>query len=233
MRAWIIGLAMLAWPAWAQQAPVLDGKATLSGPVAEMLAVSAQPLSKEAVRGLITAYINGQTQTAEDKDFFSELASGLAVDVTTPAKLIRIAPLAPEPLHTVKLLTSPPNLNTLWKQPGEPARDLLEVARWGERGRGRIVQFMANTLYGAWKRSAVTNGYKAWMEEYPRAYGAFESTAYDAAKGTVDAEMLKQAKLLLKDAMVQLFAKCKADGREPPPLFLYDLPLQSVGTPTP
>ena len=226
MRAWIAGLALLAAPAMAQQS--LDGKASLSGRTADILRYSAQPLSKEAVRSLISVYINkqpGEAQTPEERDFFAELASGRAVETTIPDKVVMIAPLVGEPLHDVNLLITPPNLNTLWKQNGEPAKDMLEIARWGERGRGRVVQYIANMLYGAWSRSSVQNGYAPWMDEWLGGHNAFERVA--------DAEDMKRARLLLKDAMVQVFAKCKADGREPPPKFLYDVQLASVGVPMP
>lgn len=228
MRVWIVGLALLVEPAMAQQTPVLDGKAELSGRTADILRYSAQPLSKEAVRSLISVYINkqpGETQTPEEKDFFAELASGGAVETTLPDRIIKIAPLVGDPLHDVRLLITPPNLNSLWKQDGQPAKDLLEIARWGERGRGRVVQYMANMLYGAWSRSTVQNAYQPWMSEWLGGYNAFERVA--------DQEELKRAKLLLKDALVEVFARCKADGREPPPKFLYDVQLASVGAPMP
>ena len=226
MRAWMIGLALVSAPAMAQQA--LDGRASLSGRMADVLRESAHPLSKEAVRGLISVYINkqpGEVQTPEEKDFFAELASGRPVETKIPDKVVMTAPLVGEPLHDVNLLVTPPNLNTLWKQNGQPAKDMLEIARWGERGRGRIVQYMANMLYGAWSRSSVQNGYRPWMEEWLGGHNAFERVA--------DAEDMKRARLMLKDAMVQVLAKCKEDGRDPPPMFLYDVQLASVGAPMP
>jgi hypothetical protein len=84
---------------------------------------------------------------------------------------------------------------------------------------------MANMLYGAWSRSSVQNGYTPWIEEWLGGYNAFERVA--------DAEDIKRARLLLKDAMVQVFNKCKADGRDPPPKFLYAVQLASVGVPMP
>ena len=170
MRIGMIALALLATVStMAQQAPVLDGKANLTGPVADSLAYSAPVPTKESVRSLIISYINrpaSTPQTPEEKDFFAELASGAAVEVTLPGKTVNLPPLSPEPLKLVKLLLAPPNLNTLWKQPGEPTLLLIEFSRWGDRGRNRVTGYMANMLYGAWSRSTVKTAYSAFVSEY-------------------------------------------------------------------
>jgi hypothetical protein len=67
--------------------------------------------------------------------------------------------------------------------------------------------------------------YHDWVSEYAGVSNAMDSIMDPAVK--------TEARLLLKSAVEQVFAKCKADKRVAPPLFLYDLPLVSVGVPSP
>jgi hypothetical protein len=212
--------AMLAAPAFGQAA--LDGKATLSGKAAEALGSGIS--TKEQVRGVIIAAI-GDGLSPEESDFFKEVAAGGAVDTFAAGKTVRVGPLTGDALAIAKLLIAPPNLNTLWKSHGEPILQMVEMSRWGDFGRNRVTGFMANQLYAAWARSEVRTAYRDWVSEYAGVTNAMDTIADPAVK--------TEAKLLLKAAVEQVFAKCKADGREPPPLFLYDLPLISVGVPMP
>lgn len=222
MRTWVATFVVLAAPAMAQEAPVLDGKATLSGQAGEM--VTAGPATKEQVRGLIVAALTDKI-SAEELDFFRELASGGAVDTAAGGKMVRVGPLGADALTVAKLIVAPPNLNTLYKSHGEPMLQMLEMSRWGDAAKNRVSGFMANKLYAAWMTSSVNNAYRDWVPEYLGIVNAMDTIA--------DPAMKTEAKLLLKSAIEQVFAKCKADGREPPPLFLYDLALIPVGVPRP
>ena len=84
---------------------------------------------------------------------------------------------------------------------------------------------MSNKLYAAWSKSAVRTAYREFVSEI--------SGVSNAILEIEDPAVKTEAKLLLKSAMEQLLAKCKADGRDPPPRFLYDIPLESVGVPMP
>lgn len=219
MRAFILAaLVMLAAPAVAQ--PVLDGKATLSGKTAEALANGVA--TREQVRAVIVAAVSDKLQ-AEETDFFNELAAGAAVDVAVDGKTSRVGPVTGEALGVVKLVAAPPNLNTLWKSPGEPMRQMLEMSRWGDWGRSRVTGFMGNKLYSAWTKSSVMNAYTAWVQEFAGVNNAIMAIADPAEK--------TEARLLLKTAMEQVLASCKTDGREPPQVFLYNYALESVGQP--
>ena len=212
-------VALLA-PAWAQSA--LNGKSVLPGAAGEALASGFA--TKEQVRAVIVAAI-GDGLSPEETDFFKEVAAGVAVDAAVAGKTVRVGPLTGDALATAKLVAAPPNLNSLWKSHGEPMLQMVEMSRWGDAGKNRVTGFMANKLYAAWAKSTVVTAYREWMAEFTGVQNAMDTIVAPAVK--------TEAKLLLKSAMEQLFAKCKADGREPPPLFLYDLAFTSVGTPRP
>lgn len=219
MRAWVlVSLVLFAMPAAAQ--PALDGKATLSGAPGDVVAKGVT--TKDQVRAVIVAAI-GDRFSAEETDFFNELASGAAVNVVANGKASRVAPLTGEALALAKLVAAPPNLNTLWKARGEPMLQMIEVSRWGDTGKSRVIGFMGNNLYASWTRSDVRNAYSDWVSTFSAVNNSMSEIADPAVK--------TEAKLLLKAAMEQVFAKCKADGREPPALFLYDIAFLSVGQP--
>lgn len=220
MRTWLVVLAAMAAPAMAQEPPTLDGKAVLSGKAGEVLAGGVA--TKEQVRGLIVAAIS-DGMSPEDSDFFREVAAGAAVNAVVDGTTMRVAPLAGDALALAKLIAAPPNLNTLYKAHGEPMLQMIEMSRWGDLGKNRVTGFMANKLYAAWTKSDVRNAYNAWVSEFSGINNAMGQIADPAVK--------TEAKLLFKSAMEQVFAKCKADGREPPALFLYDIAFISVGQP--
>lgn len=221
MRMVALAAAMfVAAPAFGQAA--LDGKATLSGKAAEALGSGIS--TKEQVRGVIIAAV-GDGMSPEESDFFKEVAAGGAVDTLAAGKTVRVGPLAGEALAIANLLVAPPNLKTLWKSPGEPILQMVEMSRWGDFGRNRVTGFMANQLYAAWARSSVMTAYRDWVSEYVGVSNAIDSITDPAVE--------TEARLLLKSAVEQVFAKCNADQRVTPPLFLYDLPLLSVGVPSP
>ncbi|MDP3739214.1 MAG: hypothetical protein Q8R02_17620 [Hyphomonadaceae bacterium] len=212
--------AMLAAPAVAQTP--LDGKAVLLGKAGEALAGGVA--TKEQVRGVIVAAI-GDGLSPEESDFFKEVAAGGAVDAAVGGKTVRVGPLTGDALATARLIAAPPNLNTLWKERGEPTLQLIEMARWGDAPRNRVTGFMANKLYSAWTKSDVLHAYTPWVQEYAGINNALSEIADPAVK--------TEGKLLLKSAVEQVFAKCAADMRVAPPLFLYEFALVSVGVPRP
>jgi hypothetical protein len=215
---------MLAAPALAQ-AP-LDGKAVAGGPVGDALrkAVTSPGIAAEEMRQVMRAMIARQIP-ADDKDLLAELAAGAAVEVMVDGPPVHVPALAPDVLAIAKIMSVPPNHNTLWKQRGEPTLQLIEMSRWGDTAKNRVTGFMANKLYAEWAKSSVNNAYSQWVQEYAGVTNAIIEIADPAVK--------TEAKLLLKSAMEQVFAKCKADARVTPPYFLYSLPLESVGVPSP
>lgn len=219
-----LAVALLGASAWAQGA--LDGKAKAGGAVGDVLrqAVASPGINAEEMRQLMRATID-RKQPAEDKDLLAELASGAAVEVMMDGPAVRVPALAPDVLAIAKIMSVPPNLNTLWKSQGEPILQLVEMSRWGDGPKNRVSGFMANQLYAAWTRSDPLRAYGPWVSEYAGVTNAIISIEDPAVK--------TEMKLLLKAAMEQVFARCKADMRVAPPLFLYDLPLQSVGVPRP
>ena len=214
--------ALLGANAWAQ--PVLDGKATATGAVGDALrqAMDSPGIQAEELRMLMRTMID-RKQPPEDKDLLAELASGAAVQVTMDGRSVRVPALAPDVLAIAKIMSAPPNLNTLWKSHGEPMLQLVEMSRWGDMAKNRVTGFMANNLFAAWTKSNVRTGYREWMAEFTVVQNAMDTIADPAVK--------TEAKLLLKSAMEQVFAKCQAAGKELPPLFLYDLAFTSVGAP--
>jgi len=128
-------------------------------------------------------------------------------------------------LAIAKLMSAPPNLNTLWMQAGEPTLQLVEMSRWGDPAKTRISGFMSNKLYVAWSKSTVQNTYSPFVSEFAGINNAVMAIADPAVK--------TEARLLLKSAVEQVFASCKKDGREPPPHFLYAFAFESVGVPHP
>lgn len=220
----VVVAGLLAAPAFAQA--LLDGKATAGGPVGDALrqAVASSGISQDEMRQLMAAIVV-RKQPAEDKDLLAELASGVPVSVQTDGLSLRVPALAPDVLAVAKIMSVPPNLNTLWKQGGEPTLQLIEISRWGDEPKNRVIGFMANNLNGAWTRSEVRTAYREFVAEMAGARNSIEEIADPAVK--------TEAQLLLKSAMEQVFAKCKTDGREPPPLFLYDLAFRTVGLPRP
>lgn len=145
MRTWVVMLAVLAAPAMAEGAPVLDGKAALSGKAGEALA--GVIATKEQVRSIIVAAISDGL-SPQEADFFKEAAAGGAVDAAASGKTVRVGPLTGEALATAKLVAAPPNLNELYKTHGEPMLQMVEMSRWGDAGKNRVTGFMAQALCG-------------------------------------------------------------------------------------
>ncbi|RYG36383.1 MAG: hypothetical protein EON93_05145 [Burkholderiales bacterium] len=229
MRVFVIAAAvLLAAPAWAQ--PVVDGKASVDEHVGSTVESYLENMKYpeggvSSFRSIISYVVSRGGMTPEERDLFVELASGSPVEVTAPGKTFRVPALTGRPLAIAKLFTAPPNLNTLWKQQYEPALTLVEMSRWGAPAKNRITDFMANKLYAAWIPSRVSNSYSEWVSEFAGANNALISID--------DGRERKEMTLLLKAAMEKLFAKAKADGREPPAPFLYHFMFVEVGDPAP
>lgn len=225
VRSGLAVIALLAAPAFAQ--PVLDGKAKTDafiGPFVENYINSASEAAsaKSTLRSIMGA-MTAKGLNADDQDLLFELASGQAVEVSMGAKTLRVPPLQGEVLAIAKLMSGVPNLNTLWKQPGEPTLVLIELSRWGEKPKERVIGFMANKLYATWPPSTINNSYSPLVQEF--------AGIYNAISGIADRSVRNEATLLLKAAMEQVLVKCKADGRPPPPYYLYGFAFESVGAP--
>lgn len=226
MRVWVMAAAvLLAGPAWAQ--PVTDGKASVDGKFGEFVQGYLDNLhmpdkGASAFRSIIS-YAVTVGMTPEYQDAFIEFASGKPVVVTAGPKTINVPPVTDGALATVKMFTAPPNLNTLWKTPGEPILQLVEMSRWGKPAKERVIGFMSNKLYATWVESVPGNGRSAWVQEF--------NGVKNAMQGIQNQSVQNEAMLLLKAAMESVFVKAKADGREPPAPYLYGGTFHNVGEP--
>ena len=133
MRGWVIAAAVLmAAPAWGQAAT--DGKASVDetfGGFVESYVENQQLADNGASYfRMIISYAVTRGMTPEFQDAFIEFASSKPVVVTAPGKTIDVPAVTGDALAIVKMFTAPPNLNTLWKTPGEPIYrpQLIEVA---------------------------------------------------------------------------------------------------------
>lgn len=228
MRMFVIAaLAVLAAPAWAQ--PVTDGKASVDADFGSFVQgyldnLQAPDKGASAFRSII-GYAVTKGMTADYQDAFVEFASGKPVVVTAGAKTINVPAVTDGALATVKLFTAPPNLNTLWKTPGEPILQLVEMSRWGKPAKERVIGFMSNKLYAAWVESRPGNGRSAWVQEF--------NGVRNAMQGIQNQSVQNEAMLLLKAAVESVLVKAKADGREPPAPFYYGGTFHNVGEPKP
>lgn len=226
MRTLVLAaLALCAAPAFAQ--PVLDGKATVSADVGSFVQGylnnrGGEDAGKSAFRSIMAGMI-ANSISAGDQDLLAELGSGRAVEVSAEAKTIQVPALTGEVLAIAKLMAAIPNLNMLWRQPGEPTLQLIEISRWGKLANGRITGFMANKLYASWVPSTINNSYSPFVQEFSGIRNALDSIA--------DASVKREGKLLLKSAMEQVFVKCKEAGSPPPPAYLYNFAFDGVGDP--
>ena len=221
----LAALALLAAPAVAQ--PMLDGKATVSADVGSFVKGylnnrGGGDAGKSAFRSIMGGMI-AYGVTAADQDLLAELGSGRAVEVVAGEKTIRVPALTGEVLAIAQLMGAVPNLNTLWRQPGEPTLQLIEISRWGQKAKDRITGFMANKLYASWVSSTISNAYSPFVQEFSGARNALDSIT--------DAAVKREGKLLLKSAMEQVFVKCKEAGTPPPAAYLYIFVFSDVGDP--
>lgn len=227
MRGWIVAAALLlAGPDWAQ--PVVDGKASVDENVGSFVENYVSNMrgpegGVSSFRSIIAYVWTRGKLTAEEQDLFREVASGNAVAVTMPGKTINVPAASNEVLAIAKLFLAPPNLNTLWKQAGQPTLTLVEMSRWGTVARNRVTDFMANKLYESWLPSNAMNSYTKYVTEF--------NGVTNAINAIEDPKVKQEAKLLLKTAMEKLFVKAKAGNREQPPSFLYNFYFEDVGQP--
>lgn len=226
MRTWVMAAALLlAGQAWAQ--PVTDGKASVDEKFGSFVQGYLDNLhmpdkGASAFRSIIS-YAVTVGMTPEYQDAFIEFASGKPVVVTAGAKTINVPPVTDGALASVKMFIAPPNLNTLWKTPGEPILQLVEISRWGAPAKDRVIGFMSNKLYAAWAVSRPADNYSAWAQEFGGVKNAMESIE--------SPHVHKEAMYLLKAAMEKLFVQAKADGRDPPAPYLYGATFHNVGEP--
>lgn len=119
--------------ALAQTPPVTDGKATLSGKVAEFVvkAGAGGISSRAAIRELMIAIFDDRQFAADERDFLAELVAGSPVAVSAAGGQVSV-PAMPEELRMwPQTLLNPPNLHQLWHV-GMPGGEVLfEMARWG------------------------------------------------------------------------------------------------------
>lgn len=225
MRALVLATLLFSAPAVAQ--PVLDGKAMVSADVGSFVQGyvanrGGGDAGKSALRSIMGGMI-AYGVTPGDQDLLAELGSGRAVEVVAETKTIRVPALTGEVLAIARLMGAVPNLNTLWRQPGEPTLQLIEISRWGQKAKDRITGFMANKLYAAWVSSTISNAYSPFVQEFSGARNALDSIT--------DAAVKREGKLLLKSAMEQVFVKCKEAGTPPPTAYLYNFAFSDVGDP--
>ena len=226
MRMIVVAMAaMLAPPAFAQA--TVDGKAKTDaavGPFVESyISSQSDPASAKSGLRAIMGVMTGKGLNADDQDLLRELASGQTVEVLTNDRTLSVPALAGDVLAIARLMAAVPNLNTLWKQPGEPTLQLIELSRWGTKPKERVIGFMANKLYATWPPSTMSNSYSPWVQEFAGINNALIAIQDPAVK--------TEGKLLLKAAMEEMFAKCKADGRPLPQFYLYSIAFEQVGQP--
>ncbi|MEQ1782208.1 MAG: hypothetical protein ABMA14_12660 [Hyphomonadaceae bacterium] len=218
-------MALFAAPAFAQ--PVLDGKATVSADVGSFVQGyldnrGGADAGKSAFRSIMGGMI-AKGITAGDQDLLAELGSGRAVAVSAETKTIQVPALTGDVLAIAQMMGAVPNLNTLWRQPGEPTLQLIEISRWGKMAKDRITGFMANKLHASWISSTVNNAYSPFVGEFAGIKNALD--------GVTDAAVKREGKLLLKSAMEQVFVKCKEAGSPFPTAYLYNFAFSDVGDP--
>lgn len=195
----LAALITLAAPAFAQTGP--DGKAVATPGVSEIVqAHGSEPLTVAKLRRLMQEMIAHQMK-AEDQDLLGELAVGHAVEVTAGDKVITFPALTGDALITAGIMYQPPNLNTLWKQPGGPTYALVEISRWGDQAKNRIVTFMANKLDVAWSTSTINNDYGPFRLELRDAVVAGRGFTDGSSKDNM--ELLKLAIIEVRDRHIK------------------------------
>lgn len=219
MRHVFLGIAILSAGAAAQ--PSLDGKARFDGESWQLVEKFPEPthVTKASLRRA-ASIIFARKATADDADLIYELASGKPVAVTVEGSTVELPGLQGELLWIAQLMSAVPNLKTLYKTPGEPFLAFIELSRWGEKAKDRIVTFLANELEIAWANSTMTNDYGPWRAEFGGIVVALNSVA--------DLQVREEGKLLLKAGVEQVVARCKQKGGPPPHAYLYNFALSDA-----
>jgi hypothetical protein len=118
--------------------------------------------------------------------------------VTAGDTVLTFPALAGDTLLIAQIMYQPPNLNTLWKQPGGPTYAMIEMSRWGDQAKARVVTFMANKLDTAWAASTLANDYAPFKIEVRDAITATRGFTDTAPKENME---------LLKAALIEVRAR--------------------------
>ncbi|HOZ27743.1 MAG TPA: hypothetical protein PK080_10310 [Hyphomonadaceae bacterium] len=213
MRVWVITVALLAAPAWAQE---VDGRAVAVGAAGARIeaAVGAGGLSRGEMRELIQAMVADGVDAAE-RDLLTEIASGEALTLTLDGgRSIAFPKPADDVVMLAGLVTATPNLNTLWCRPMPHSDLFFELARLSPAAQQRLYTYIGNVLDDAWKISTLRSQFVEYTRQLNCGWEMIQTLPED-----------KEARGLAYDLLIAGVAtgidKAKAEGREPPLESLY------------
>lgn len=184
-----------------------DGKAIAQGPAAQLLRQRAPgPLDQSAMRRLIATLLNSGLSSTE-LDLVEEIAAEGSLVVTADGQPMELARTA-EARAFARTLMAPPNFNTLWHAGPAESELLVELSRWGENPRTRVITFIGTKLNDAWVQSNVANQLDPFVNALGHQYNRF--------KALPDASSREEGFRLLKAGCEVAKQKALADGRTPP-----------------
>lgn len=213
----VLGAALMCAPVFAQEGlPPADGKAAVSGKVAEVVAGEGAGGidTRLEMRALMTAVLDDLKITDDEKDLLREMLGPNGVTVTANGKTVALAAPPQDVAWMPQSLLTPPNLHQLWHRGGPAAEQFVEMARWGPALHQRIYRYIGNQLDDAWKKSTFLSAYGEYVGALNTQYKAFETLP-------ADVETRSFAFDLLTTGVAYGVEKAKAENREPPKDFLY------------
>jgi len=163
------------------------------GPLAEAVRVRATlpSLTAADARALFAAARADGALGPEDKDLFERLALGRPVAVLVETQPLTLPAADPPARAIAAMMASPPNLNTLWGDDPAKMADLVEISRWDEAARQRIVVFIANQLGPPLAASNVLNSFSP--------FAGYLGQAWNVMAGMGDATTREDGRRLLLD----------------------------------